>query len=198
MTEPAPGPDVTAYLQRMGEGDRAAFGHVFEIVYADLRRLAGGLFRGGKEMTLQPTALVNEAYLRMVRQGAGDWGNRKHFYDVAAMAMRQLLTDHVRTRARVKRGGGRERVAMEAVASQELRGTDSEEGIDVEVLDAALTELEQLDPRQGQIVRLRFFTGLSVEETAKLLEISESTVQRDWKMARRWLDRSIRKRMNPE
>ncbi len=199
MSESHPAPDVTLILQQMEAGDPEARDRLFDCIYADLRRIASGLFRGGSANTLQPTALVNEVYLRMVRQGAENWESRRHFFDVASMAMRQLLTDHIRSRKRVKRGGDQERVPMENVASQLIEsGAESSERLDLHALDSALTALEKMDPRQAQIVRLRFLTGLSIEETAKLLDISERTIRRDWQMARAWLNRFIQQWMESQ
>ncbi len=191
MTTPQPGNDVTIALQRMKSGDQAAADEVFQIVYEDLRRFARGLFFPGEANTLQPTALVNDAYLRLVRQVDATWESRRHFFDVAAMAMRQLLTDHARKRKAAKRGGDRGRLAFEDVASQLFQPANNESQVDLEALDEAMAELEQLDDRQSQIVRLRFFAGLGVEEVAKLLEVSERTVHRDWQMARAWLHRRL-------
>ncbi|MFQ5653145.1 MAG: sigma-70 family RNA polymerase sigma factor [Planctomycetota bacterium] len=157
------------------------------LVYDELHRLAVRFFRSEPPgHTLQPTALVNEAYLRLSSQEGHRWQSRNHFTCVAAKAMRQILVNHARRRGALKRGGGRRRVSLEGA---EEGGAASD--LDLEALDEALEELAAYDPRKSQIVELRYFVGLTIEETAEALEISPATVKRDWILARAWLHRRI-------
>ncbi len=182
MTDEQPDP-VSQCLQELKDGDKSAVNRLLPHIYSDLRALAGGIFRGGANHTLQPTAIVHEAYMRLVKTDRkGGYSGRRHFLDVAAMAMRQLLANHAEARRAEKRGGGRSRVELHSG----LAG-DEELGFDVIDLDDALAELERLDPRQARIVELRFLSGLTVDETAEVLGISPATVYVDWQMARRWL-----------
>lgn len=179
-----PPPDVTRCLQQMQAGDELARDELFEHIYTDLKDLASRLFRRQpKDQTLQPTALVNEAYLRLVGSQKQSYADRQHFLSVAALAMRQLITDHARRRGAQKRGGKLERMAFE---ENELVAP-SEEGIDLAALDDALSELARLHERQCRIVELRFLAGLSVPETAAVLDVSPRTVRADWTMAKRFL-----------
>lgn len=178
---------ATGLLRAWGAGDRAALEQLIPLVHDELRRLARrymGRERAGH--TLQPTALVNEAYLRLIDQRAVTWQNRAHFFGVAAQMMRRILVDHARERQRSKRQGGSIRVALdeEVAVSQP---PDSE----VLALDRALDELSQLDPRQGQIVELRYFGGLSEQEVAAVLSLSRATISREWQTARAWLYRRM-------
>ncbi|MCB9854576.1 MAG: sigma-70 family RNA polymerase sigma factor [Phycisphaerales bacterium] len=175
--------DVTQILGELSGGDTSAAQRLLPHVYNELRALAGSFFqRQRNDHTLQPTALVHEAYLRMVRADAS-WTSRKHFFDIAAMAMRQLLTDHARRRGSLKRGGDVGRITLSEANADPGQGTD----VDIVALDEALTKLNGLDARQGRIVELRFLAGLSVEETADILGISPRTVKLDWRMAKAWL-----------
>jgi RNA polymerase sigma factor (TIGR02999 family) len=178
---------ITHHLQRLKAGDRAAVDALLPLLYADLRALAGGAFRGERgDHTLQPTALVHEAYLRLVGSSGG-FESRQHFLAVAARAMRQLLADHARRRATEKRGGDRQRV--------ELPDADGSKGgsplLDLERLDRALARLEQLDPRQARIVELRSLAGMSWAEVAAEVGIAERTARLDWSMARAWLQQEM-------
>ena len=155
-------------------------------VYDDLRRLATSYLRRERvDHTLQPTALVHEAYLRLAVQNGVSWRNREHFISVAAQMMRRVLVDHARGHTRDKRGGGLK------LAIAEIDHVVQAEGDDLVALDEALRRLARLHPQKGRVVELRFFGGLSIEETAGVLQISGSTVERDWKFARAWLAREL-------
>ena len=177
--------DITALLKDWSGGDRAALEKLMPVVYEELRRLAAAHLRSERsDHTLQPTALVHEAYLRLADQRSVEWANRAHFFSIAARIMRRILVDHARRRRALKRDGGGLRLTL-AEASTEDRGPE------LLALDTALTSLEALDPRQARIVELRFFGGLSVEETAEAAGISTATVKREWRTARAWLRREI-------
>jgi len=175
-------------IGELASGDRAAAQRLLPHVYEELRALAASfLQRQRPGHTLQPTALVHEAYVKLAGSADANWQSRKHFFDVAAMAMRQLLTDHARRRAAEKHGGGAVRITLSDAATPLV---DSNE-VDLLVLDEALTKLSALDARQGRIVELRYLGGLSVEETADVLGISPRTVKLDWQMARSFLRREL-------
>ncbi|MBI4716542.1 MAG: sigma-70 family RNA polymerase sigma factor [Planctomycetes bacterium] len=179
---------VTKILAELAEGDRTAAQRLLPHVYNELRALAGHLFQKQTDgHTLQPTALVHEAFLKLVGAADQNWTSRKHFFDVAALAMRQLLTDHARRHASLKRGGDLCRVSLpEAVTP--INGTTE---VDLLALHRALEKLSSLDPRQGRIAELRYLVGLSVEETAEVLDVSPRTVKLDWQMARSFLRREL-------
>lgn len=190
MNAPRPNPStVTQLLQHLQAGDHDAVNRVFAAVYKELREMAGRFFRreppGG---TIQPTALVHEAYMKLVDQRCVDWQGQAHFLAVAAQAMRRILLDHARRRGAAKRGGGWKRVALD---EKLIPGFEASE--DIVALDAALTKLAELDPRQAQMVELRFFAGLSMDEAAKVLDISKRTAEREWTMIRAWLRRELGK-----
>ena len=188
MSAPSP-EDVTRHLRALGDGDASAAERLMPHVYGDLRQVADRAFRGQRgDHTLQPTALVNEAYLRLVSAEGQDYGSRKHFLSVAAMAMRQILADHARRRSAAKRGGQLERVAFDPDSTPDDAVGD---GVDLVSLDAALTKLAAVDERQARIVELRFLAGLTYDEIAELVGIGSSTVRLDWEMARAWLQREI-------
>jgi RNA polymerase sigma factor (TIGR02999 family) len=177
--------DITALLKDWSGGDRAALEKLMPAVYEELRRLAAAHLRSERpDHTLQPTALVHEAYLRLADQRSVEWANRAHFFSIAARIMRRILVDHARRRRALKRDGAALRLTL-AEAPSEDRGPE------LLALDSALTSLESLDPRQAKIVELRFFGGLSVEETAEAAGISTATVKREWRTARAWLRREI-------
>jgi RNA polymerase sigma-70 factor (ECF subfamily) len=179
---------VTLHLQSLRQGDARAEAQLLPIVYDELRALAERLFRDQRAgHTLQPTALVHDAYLRLVGAAEQGFESRQHFFRVAALAMRQLLIDHARARRAEKRGGDRARVTLDA----EVPAAGAADGLDLVALDEALTELAALDERQARVVELRFLAGLSVEETAGALGVSERTVFLDWKMARHWLEQRL-------
>ena len=179
--------DVTQLLRDWRQGNRAAFDQLIPLVYDELRRLAKRhLQRQSPGHTLQTTSLVHEAYLRLIDQQNIEWQNRAHFFAVAARAMRFLLVDHARARQYAKRGGGARQVTLDEVAVVSPERND-----DLLALDEALSRLAALDPRKSQIVELRYFGGLSAEEAAEALGVSEITVKREWLKARAWLYREL-------
>jgi RNA polymerase sigma-70 factor (ECF subfamily) len=182
--------EVTQLLLRWGGGDEAAFARLTEVVYAELHRQARGyMARERRAHTLQATALVNEVYLKLVDTRRVRWQSRAHFMAVAARLMRRILVDHARGRNNLKRGGGLKQVTLE-----ETQAVSPEFNVDLLALDEVLKELSVLDPRKEQVVELRFFGGLSLEETAEALQVSEDTVERDWNAAKAWLLRALKRR----
>jgi RNA polymerase sigma factor (TIGR02999 family) len=187
MVSSPPG-DVTRLLLAWSAGDRDALEDLMPVVYAELRRMAARSFRHERPgHTLQPTVLVHEAYLKLVDQRHARWQNRAQFFGVAAQLMRRILVDHARTRAAAKRGGGVTPVTLADVA-----GPSPPRGIDVIALDETLTRLTSLYPEQGRLVELRYFGGLTIEETAEAMGISPATVKRQWTVARAWLRRDLK------
>ena len=178
---------ITHLLLAWGQGDQAALEALMPLVYDELRKVAARHLRGQRAgHTLQTTALVNEAYLRLIDASQVQWQNRAHFFAVAAHFMRRILVDFARTRNYQKRGGGAQQVSLaEAVIVAPERGAD------LLALDEALTRLQALNERQAQVVELRYFVGLSEEETAEALKVSVRTVRRDWNFARVWLHREL-------
>jgi RNA polymerase sigma factor (TIGR02999 family) len=185
----APSEPVTDLLLAWGQGDAAALDRLIPLVRVELHRLARRhMRREHTGHTLQTTALVNEAYLRLVDLGRVRWQDRAHFFAMSARLMRRVLVDHARSRQFVKRGGGARRIPFdEGLVSVERN-------VDLVELDDALRRLADLDPRKGQVVEMRFFAGLSVEETATALGVSPVTVMRDWRVARAWLFKELRRR----
>jgi RNA polymerase sigma factor (TIGR02999 family) len=181
--EPPSSSDVTQLLKDWSSGDSEALDRLIPIVYAELRAVAARyLRRERRDHTLQPTALVNEAYLRLIDQKQVQWQSRAHFIGVAAQMMRRILVDHAKSHNRAKRGGGAQKVSLdEAMAVSDERANELVE------LDAALTALAAFDDRKSRVVEMRYFGGLSVEETAEVLKVSEMTVAREWKLAKAWL-----------
>jgi len=178
---------VTQLLVAWGGGDQAARDELMPLVYEELRRLAHQcMSRERPGHTLQTSALVNEAYLRLVDQKNVRWQDRAHFFGIAARLMRQVLVDYARKRRYAKRGGDARRVPLD-----EAMIVSEERAADVVSLDDALKSLAEIDPRQSQIVELRFFGGLSIEETAEVLAVSPGTVMRDWTLAKAWLRRAV-------
>lgn len=178
---------ITQELKRLVRGDPEAAHQLYPRVYAELRLIAGRWFRSGdRGGTLQPTALVHEAYLHLVDQTHAGWRNRSHFFAIAATAMRQILIQHVRRRSTKKRGSDWGRITLSAAVIED-RGT-----LDLLDLDEALTALAKLHERQAKVVELRFFAELSVEETAAVLGVSEGTVKLDWRMAKAFLRNKLR------
>jgi RNA polymerase sigma factor (TIGR02999 family) len=179
-------PDITSLLDRWGAGDPGAFDELLPLVYAELRRLADAYLRRERgDHTLQPTALVHEAYLRLTGLRTANFENRTHFYGAAATAMRRVLVDHARKRRTLKRGQG----APLSLDDAPDVGIDMR--IDLVSLDDALEKLARVAPRPAKVVELRFFGGLSVEETATVLSVAPATVKRHWAFARAWLHRAL-------
>jgi len=180
--------DVTRLLVQWAKGNKEALADLTPLVYKELRRLAAShLRRERKSHTLQPTALVHEAYLRLVDQKNPNWQNRSHFFGVASQLMRRILVDHARKRQACKR-------AVQRVSLEESVCFQHERSRELLALDASLTALEKLDPRKGRAVELRYFGGLSMEEIAQMLDISAVTVRRDLRMAEAWLNREMQDR----
>lgn len=180
------GTDVSVLLRAWSGGDQTALGRLTPIVYRELHRLAGRYMRRERPgHSLQTTALVNEAYMRLVGYTRMRWQDRAHFFAVAAQVMRRILVEHAR-RHNLKRGGDVPHVALDEAA---LVGADAD--VDLVALDDAMTALARVDPRKMQVVEMRFFGGLSVEETAEVLGISPVTVKRDWRIAKAWLYREL-------
>ncbi len=182
-----PTEDVTALLRKVGEGDPCASEKLFSLLEAELRSLAAGYLRNERPgHTLQATALVNEAFLRMVGKQPVAWQSRSHFFGVAAKAIRRVLIDHARKRDAQKRGG---RNTPATLHDEHAITPDGQ--LDLVALDDALSRLAELDERQARVVELRFFAGLTVAETAETLGVSDRTVEGDWSMARAWLKREL-------
>jgi len=178
---------VTRLLQAWGQGDDAALEQIIPIVYRELRKIAHRYMRGQRpDHTLQTTALVNEAYLKLIDSRQVNWQNRAHFFAVSAQLMRRILVDYARSRGYQKRGGGAQPISLDEACT-----ASQERGRNVLALDDALTALAKLDPRKSRVVELRFFGGLSLEETAEVLEVCPDTVLRDWRMAKAWLGREL-------
>lgn len=179
--------DVTRLLEEWTRGDRDALNRLMPLVYGELRRMSSYYLRGERENhTLQSAALVHEAYLRLVGRQNVHWKNRAHFLGVAAQVIRSILVDHARARSAAKRGSGAVTLTV-----GELSAVTTQPEVDVIELDTALNTLARLDPQQSRIVELRFFAGLTNEETAEVLGVSASTVKRDWTHARAWIYRAL-------
>ena len=180
---------ITQLLIRWNAGDETALDKLMPLVESELRRLAGNYLRRERPgHTLQPTALVNEAYLRLVEQRDARWQNRAHFYGISAKLMRRILVDHARVKFAEKRGGA----DQQRLSITSAQGLSASPDLDILALHEALEELAQLDPQQERIVELKFFGGLSIDEVAEVLSIGHATVERDWKMARAWLRLKLR------
>jgi RNA polymerase sigma factor (TIGR02999 family) len=187
VSESSPQP-VSALLVRWRAGDQEALQALIPLVYQELRQIAQHHLRQERsDHTLQSTALVHEAYLRLTKQGAADIEDRAHFLAVASRLMRQILVDHARKHRAAKRGGGLKLELNDAMAFQQ------EQNVDLIALDKALNELALLDPQQSRIVEMRFFGGLSIEDTAQIIGVSRTTVKREWATARAWLRREVGK-----
>ena len=185
MDRPSGG-EITAILRDWSAGDREAAEALVPFMYEELRRRAAGYLRGERrDHTLQPTALIHEAYLRLLDQRRLVWQNRSHFYGIASQMMRRILVDHARRRNMHKRSGQWVRVSLEDHVVGGTDGTDL--GFDVLLLDTLLERLAEFDARKSRVVELRYFGGLSLEETARVLDVTPRTVDRDWRAARAWL-----------
>jgi RNA polymerase sigma-70 factor, ECF subfamily len=181
--------EITQLLANWSQGDKTALDQLVPLVYPELRRAAKRHMNlEGPGQTLQTSALINEAYLKLVDQQNVEWQNRAHFFAVAAQVMRHILVDHARTRHRAKRGGGAPRVPLDEAAT-----LTAQRASELIALDEALRDLATLDERRSQIIELRFFGGLSLDETAELMNISPSTVQREWRAAKAWLHHTMSK-----
>ena len=179
--------DLTEALAELSRGHAEARADVLQLVYQELKRLAQARMRGERaDHTLQPTALVHEAFIQLIGDQDARWENRAHFFGAAAEAMRRILVDYARSRQALKRGGGKRRVSLEEVVD-----LATDHCGDVIVIDDALVKLSAIDAQKARVVELRFFGGLSVEETAAVLDISPRTVKRDWSFAKAWLFREI-------
>ena len=189
MSESSDASDVTGLLLAWGGGDEAALAALVPRVHAELRQIAQrAMARERQDHTLEPTALVNEVYLRLVDMKRVQWNNRAHFFALSARLMRRILVDLARARGYQKRGGGAPTVCLdETQVSTPVRPDE------LVALDEALERLGQMDPRRSRVVELRFFGGLSVEETAEVLQVSRHTVMRDWTLARTWLFKELRR-----
>ena len=175
--------EITELLEQWSGGNQAALDQLYPLVYEELRRLARSYMRREpKGHTLQTTALINEAYVRLVDQHSVRWQNRSHFFAISAQIMRRILVDHARKHLQAKRGGGAKRISLD-----EGMIVAKERSEEVLMLDEALANLARLDPRRSQVVELRYFAGLNNSEIASVLQISENTVMRDWNLARAWL-----------
>lgn len=181
--------DITQLLKDWSDGDKGVPARLMPLIYDELRRLANSkMSRERSDHTLQPTALVHEAYLRLVDQTSVDWHDRAHFMGIAANAMRQVLIDHSRAHAAAKRGGSARRLSLD-----EVNILPEERAADLVALDEALSRLTEMDERKGRIVELRFFGGLTVDETAEVMNLHRATVLRDWKVAKAWLHSELSK-----
>lgn len=176
-------PDVTGLLKDARGGDEGALNQLLPLVYDELRRVAANQLRAERsDHTLQATALVHEAYLRLLEQKEVDWQNRVHFFSIAAEMMRRILVNYAVQRNAKKRGDGATKIALDEAIS-----FSKEKELDLVILDETLKELEKFDPDQAKIVELRFFAGLTIEETAQALGVSDSTVKREWRSAKAWI-----------
>ncbi len=189
MRIPSSPHEITQLLAEWSKGNQAALDKLYPLVYKELRRLAHGyLRRERKGHTLQTTALINEAYLRLVEQEQVHWANRSHFFAISAQIMRRILIDHARRYDYIKRGGGAQKISLDEAAL-----VAKERGQALLMLDEALNTLAAIDPRRSHVVELRYFGGLNNEEIAGVLKISQNTVTRDWNMARAWLYQELRR-----
>jgi RNA polymerase sigma-70 factor (ECF subfamily) len=180
--------EITRILQEWSGGNQEALDALLPLVYAELHRQASRyLRRERRDHTLQTTALIHEAYLKLIDQHEVNWQNRAHFFGIAAQAMRRILVDYARSRHRAKRGGIGENLPLEEAALV----VSEERSVDLVALDEALERLAEFDERQARIVELRYFSGLSIEETAEVLRISPATVKSDWNIAKAWLRHEI-------
>lgn len=182
--------NITRMLKDWSGGDREALGQLLPYVYDELHRQASRYLRRERpDHTLQTTALIHEAYLKLIDQRKVEWQNRAHFFAVAAQAMRRILVDYARTKKREKRGGDDIKLQLD----EAINVATGEKSIDLVALDEALTRLAEFDARQARVVELRYFSGMTEDETAQVLDISPATVRRDWSMAKAWLHGQLKK-----
>ena len=182
--------EVTLLLSALTRGDDGAASKLIPVVYAELRRLAGSYMRRERvDHTLQATALVHEAYLKLIEQRSANWQSRAHFFGVAAQLMRRILIDHARGHSRQKRGGEQKKVSLDEAFIFSEKQAD-----ELLAVDDSLNRLAEIDPRQARVVELRFFGGLSVEEAAEVLGVSPKTIKRDWSVAKAWLYADLKER----
>jgi RNA polymerase sigma factor (TIGR02999 family) len=180
--------NITEMLHEWNSGNREVVDELLPLIYDELHKRAAAFMRRERHNhTLQPTALVHEAYLRLVDQRKGDWNDRQHFFAIASQVMRRILVDHARNRQRLKRGGPGENIPLEEIM---VAGADAS-NVDLIALDEAMARLAKFDPQQERIVELRYFGGLSLDETADTLGISRATAARDWQVAKAWLHREL-------
>jgi RNA polymerase sigma factor (TIGR02999 family) len=192
MSEPAH--EITEMLRAWSDGDPKALDRLAPLVYAELHRLARGYMRDERAgHVLQSTALINEAWLRLIEWKDAKWQNRAHFFGVAAQMMRRILVDFARERGAVKRGGSAQKISLE-----EAVFVSAERGAEIIALDDALNTLSEFDARKSRVVEMRFFGGLGVEETAEVLKLSPRTIKREWNLARAWLYRELSHERNDE
>jgi RNA polymerase sigma-70 factor (ECF subfamily) len=185
--------DVTSLLKRLADGNQEAASELIPVIYQELHRLAVGHLRHERpDHTLQPTALVHEAYIKLVAQRSVNWQSRAHFFAVASSLMRRILVDYARRQHRAKRGGAQVKLSLDEVFLVSLDRPDR-----MLALDESLTRLEKLDARQGRIVELRYFGGLTVEESAEILGVSPTTVRREWTSAKAWLYGELKDQYGP-
>jgi RNA polymerase sigma factor (TIGR02999 family) len=181
-------PDITEMLRDWSDGKRDALDNLMPLVYGELRRQAARYLRRERpDHTLQTTALIHEAYIKLIDQKDVQWQNRAHFFAIAAQAMRRILVDYARTKHREKRGGDAAKLSLEEATMIAVE----EKSVDLMALDEALTRLAEIDERKSRIVELRYFSGLSVRETAEVLGVSPKTIESDWTMAKAWLHREL-------
>ncbi len=193
MPTPAPATppslELTRLLEAVSEGNRSAVDQLLPVVYHELRALAQRRLAAERsDHTLQATALVHEAYMKLIDQREVQWQNRAHFFGVAALAMRRILVNHAKSKGRIKRGGKGAKMELTEAAA-----VSAEPDLDIIALDEAMKKLASMDERSARVVELRFFGGMSVEETAEVLGVAPATVKRDWTLARAWLLREIQK-----
>ena len=182
--------EVTLLLSALTRGDEGAASNLIPVVYDELRRLASSYMRRERvDHTLQPTALVHEAYLKLIEQRSVNWQSRAHFFGIAAQLMRRILIDHARSHTREKRGGEQKKVSLDEVFVFSEQQAD-----ELLAVDDSVNRLEKIDPRQARVVELRFFGGLGVEEVAEVLGVSPKTVKRDWSVAKAWLYADLKER----
>ena len=181
-------PEITEILRNWADGENGSLDELMPLVYDELHRQAKRhLRRENKGHTLQTSALIHEAYIKLVGQRSTNWQNRSHFFAIASQMMRRILVDHARTKHREKRGGDGVKLALD----EAMAVAESDSSVDLIALDDALTRLEKLDKQQSRVVELRYFSGLSLDDVADLLKISPSTAARDWAMAKAWLHREL-------